>query len=276
MTRATITIVGVVVLLGTTCYSVAYVKTTKEIIQESIEELIAIKDDTTLAVATKEARELESAKATLQKIVEVSHEEIKLFQKKLNGLAIEQLVTDDYTFDAAAITGTLNGLLTYYNAYHTETLKNVEKATQQDETQKIASDLEVWRSTVYNPGIQIIFSIELVLNQKNSLKIGNNRFEKILNDLRRLKNNKLITLVELDPLLRRATANQKIANALGADATMLLLQTLRNLNDDNRNVIAATNYKKIKNIAEQLFMNVRDMYKQFMEINKKVQVMLQG
>ena len=247
------------------------------VIPESIGELIAIKDDTTLEPKAKEARELESAKATLQKITKVGHEEAVSFQKKLKALTIEKLVTDDYTFDAGTITETLHGLLTYYNAYYNEMAKRIQNTTTQEEVQAIAGDLESWRNTVYNPGIQIILSIDFILKQKNVIAISNNRFEKILNDLRRLKNNKLVSsLTDLDPLLRQATADQKIAVALGQDGTTLLLQTLQHLESDDRSTIAATNYKKIKNVVEQSFVKVRDMYKQFMEINKKVQVMLQG
>lgn len=271
-----ITIVGVVILFGGICEPPVFAKGSKEIIEESISSLIATKDNVALEAEKKAEEEQRVAKETLKKIVAIGITEATSFQKKVGVMAIETLVTDDYSFDAEAIKETLNQLLAYYISYYEEIGKRIESTTKKEAVRTIAKDIDVWRNELYNPGIQIILSIDLVLKGKSIVAIGNSRFEKILVDLRRLKKNKLINMDELEPLLRQATANQKIANSLDREAMGLLLQTLNRLKADDRNAIGTANYKKIKHQVGYLFERIRDMYKQFLEINKQVKTMLEG
>lgn len=236
-------------------------------VNASVESLVSAKDEVTQNDEDKEAKKFAAAKETVKNVVTLGIAEIGSLEKKLNGLEIEKLVTDDYTFDAAKLHDAFATGLAEGKAYHKTTLKRLEKTETRNEVQQIAAELQAWRDNAYIPLAHKLFSIELVLRQKTIVTMGNNRFEKILNDLQKLKRAKLIALEPFDEVLRRATASQKIADALHKEATGLLLATLRNEQ-------AAIDNQRIVNLVEQSFVQVKQMYKQFMEINRLLKGML--
>ncbi len=242
------------------------VTSARDALKTSVNELVSAKDGNEKD-ADREAKKLAAAKETVKKAAELGISEIVTLEKKLKNLEIEKLVTDDYTFDAVDVHDKLAAGLAEGKSYQKTLLRNIDIAATQEDIQRIAGELQKWRDDFYTPIVKKIFSIDLVLRQKNIVTMGNNRFEKILNDLHKLKNAKLIALEPFDALLRQATGNQKTAVALHEEATQLLLAKLRSGNETIDN-------QRITNLVEQSFGSVRKMYKQFMEINKLVKEML--
>lgn len=241
----------------------------RDAVKTSVKALVDAKDDTSVSNVDREINKLAAAKETVKKVIAIGLAEVETLTKKLDGLEIEKLVTDDYTFDAEKIHDEFASIFVESRAYYRSAGKAIDRAGTLTETQDIAAQIEKWRHESYNPVVQRLFAIDLVLRQRTIVAMGNNRFEKILNDIRKLKNAKLITIESFDVLLRRATADQKIANSLNTDATNLLLAELRDARTsiDTRRIIA---------LIEQSFTRIKNMYKQFLEINKLVKEMIGG
>ncbi len=235
-------------------------------LQMSVDELVSAKDSNENE-AERETKKLNAAKETVKKALALGLSEIDVLEKKLKNLEIEKLVTDDYTFDAADVHDKLAADLTEGKSYQKLLLKNSDSAKTQDDIRRIAGELQKWRDDFYAPIVQKIFSIDIVLRQKTVVNMGNSRFEKILNDLHRLKNAKLITLEPFDAVLRQATANQKMALALHEEALQLLRTNLRSAKETIDN-------KRITNLVEQSFLQTKSMYKQFIAINKLMKGLL--
>ncbi len=236
-------------------------------VKTSTESLISAKDEPNQNDEEKEIKKLAAAKETLKNVTTLGVAEIGALEKKHTNLEIEKLVTDDYTFDAVDINDKFAAGLTEGKAHYRAVGKSLERVATLDEIQKIAAELQEWRERIYVPLVKNLFSIELVLRQKGMVTMGNARFEKILNDLQRLKKAKLISLEAFEVVLRRATANQRTAIALHAEATQLLLTKLRGIHETIEN-------QRITNLVEQSFAQVRQLYKQFMEVNRLLKELL--
>ncbi len=250
-------------------------------LRDSVTAFINAKDNDEISAQEKEIKRIETAKETLKKILRLGLVEISALKDRLNELEIEKLVITDYTFDASEVYDSLARLLEYYEAYHNDTLKKVERLKNYDEAKNIAKEIKKWRESIYAPGIQKILSLDLVLRNKAILGIADARFEKILSDLRKLKNSKLLTFAELEALLNAATANLKTAEALDDEATRLILRALKEntLNPPDKNLdeneVAISSHKRISNLVDQSIIKIKDAYKKFIEINTKVKKILE-
>ncbi len=248
-------------------------------VRSSVENFINIKDDDSLEVGAKDLKKFEASKNMLQKIVNLGLLEVGTFKKELNDSAIEDLVTNDYTFDAAEAHDTLVNTLTYYSAYFTSTGERIENLKTYSETQSLAHDLKIWRMQIFNPGIERIIGLKLVLRNKNIIKITKSRFEKILIDLKKLKNAKLITFDALQASINGAAANINSAEALDTEATALIIKILKTSavtenRDKNVEKNIPTDFQKINNLVGQSFIKIKDTYKKFIETNELVKKMM--
>ncbi len=248
-------------------------------VRSSVENFINIKDDDSLEASVKDLKKLESSKNMMQKIVNLGLLEVETFKKELGDLAIEDLITSDYTFDAAEANDTLVNTLTYYGAYFASTGERIQNLKTYSETQSLARDLKIWRTQIFNPGIERIIGLKLVLRNKNIIKIANNRFEKILIDLKKLKNAKLITFDALQASINGAAANINSAEALDTEATALIIKILKTSavtenKDKDTEKNTPTDFQKINNLVEQSFVKIKDTYKKFIETNELVKKMI--
>jgi hypothetical protein len=255
-------------------------KTEIEEVKESADTLVSIKDSDNLSPKTKEEKKFAAAKDTLRKILGLSIAEVKRLQDKLDELEIEKLVASDYTFDAAEVHEMLSRMLDYYLAYYDDMGKRLDLISAYEEARNFARDLKTWREKTYLPGVERLLALDLVLRNKNLIGIADARFEKILNDLRKLKNSKLITFESLDEFLMSATGNLKSAAALDEEATNLLIRMLKSstLNpapgNDFGNSELASLYRRINNLVDQSLTRIKNAYRQFLEINTLVKKMV--
>lgn len=252
------------------------IPTTIEEIRDSISDLLIAKDDDSVSEQEKEKKKVEAAKNTLKKILELGLLEIKTFKSKLDDLNIGDLVVSDYTFDSSDVYDSLDRLLNYYEAFYKDTLKRLQSVKKYEDIQVLAKDIKLWRENTYTPGIQKILALDLVLRNKNIIKIANSRFDKILSDLRKLKNSGLISLSEVERYLADATANLKAAEALDSEITKITLQLLKkqtlNLDNQKKNDsrLIISDYKRINNLVDQSIIKVKEAYKIFIALNSEV------
>lgn len=277
--QAKLVYVGVLIGLLTSvgCFSFALAKeeaenavsAAKEALRESVKILTGTKDSVS---GNKDEKRLAASKDTIRKTIDLSFAEIQSFKKKLNEITIEELVTDDYEFDAAAVHERFVRALADFGSYYTDLATRLQQAKTEDEIRVLAKEFKSWREKTYNPTTQLLLDIDLALRQKAVVAMGSNRFDKILIDIRKLKNAKLITIAKLEPFLAAATADQKITASLDDGATQLVLQLISGKGDES----FTEKHKRLGSLVEQSFAKTKDMYKKFGEINKIIKEMLAG
>lgn len=278
-------------LVGLLVTSFVFVSYAKEIpdsiesaiknVKQNVDTLVSIKDNAGLTEEEKETKKFEAAKDALLSVIELGLTEISAFKEKLSEQKIEKLSASDYTFDAEEIHGNLKKMVEYYEAYHQDMLKRVELLEDYKDAQGLAKDIKNWREKIYRPGIKKILSLELTLKNKEIIKVANNRFDKILADLRKLKNAKLITLSSVEPLLDNITGNKKAIIALDEEITAIILKilktptaTLEASDKLSSEKVLISDHQLISNLVEQSFLKVKDMYRAFIEINSLVKKMI--
>lgn len=252
-------------------------------VKESVGVFINIKDNTALSSKAKEEKKFATGKDALRKILALSIAEVERLKTKLDDLEIEKLVAADYTFDAAEVHEMLSRTLEYYLAYYSDMEKRIEFLSAYEEVRAFARDLKTWREKTYLPGVERLIALDLVLRNKNILRVANIRFEKILSDLRKLKNSKLITYESLDEFLIGATGNLKSAAALDEEATNMLIRLLKasslkletGKDSEGANAELASLYRRINNLVDQSLLRVKNAYRQFLEINSLVKKMVE-
>ncbi len=250
-------------------------------VRQNVGALVGIKDDANLTNEEKEVKKFEAAKDALESVINLGLAEIAAFKEKLNEIEIEKLSAADYTFDAEETHENLQKMIGYYEAYHKDMLKRVELLSGYKDAQNLAKDIKNWRDKIYRPGIRKILSLELVLKNRDIINVANNRFDKILADLKKLKNAKLITLSSVEPLLDSITGDKKATAALDEEITIIILKILKTptpiletSNKQKPEESLISDHKLISNLVEQSFLKVKDMYKAFIEINALVKKMI--
>ncbi len=260
--------------------SLAPLKTAIQDVRESINELADVKDSSD--DSQKENKKIAAGKDTLRKIIALGEAEALALKNKLKELEIEQLVAADFNFDAEGIHQNLSQMLSYFDAYYESAGKRTDNLTTYEEIRVLAQDIRVWRERVYTPGSQKILSLDLALKNKMILKIGNARFDKIVLDLKKLRNAKLISNAAIEPLLNSALGSRRIAIALDEEITEIILKMLNEYpvilgeSKTNGSVHIIPDYRRIENLVGQSFEQIREMYKKFLEINNLVKKMLAG
>ncbi len=277
-----VTALARIILLSVVFFNTAHGKTEATLqsvlqeVRDSVDLFISIKDSDTLDAAEKETKKNTAAKITLGNIIKLGALEVAQLQNELDDLTIENLVASDFTFDAAEANDMLKSTLAYYDAYYASALTRLNSAQNYNEIQQIARDLKSWREQSFKPGAQRISGLSMVLHNKEIIKIANGRFNKILTDLKKLKNAKLITFETLQDLLNGASASIKAAEALDVEATALVIKTLKTspLTTNNQTQGNQSDHQRLGSILDQSFTKIKDAYKKFIETNGIVRKMM--
>ncbi|MBI2075494.1 MAG: hypothetical protein HYT82_02400 [Candidatus Harrisonbacteria bacterium] len=243
-------------------------------VKASIETLARAKDAVT--TENREKEEFRAKTQALKKIIELGKLEVADLRARLANFRIEELVADDFTFDAVETANNLAGMLEGFAAYDDAAGVELLNAQNTADIKKIASDMRAWREETYNPGVKKILSLGLLLQNRAALKTASVRFDKILADLRKLKSAELISFETLQPSTTAAGASIRKAKALNDDATGIMFHILRatpaSENEERGAPLSA--HERIANLLDQSFAELRAAYKAFLEMNGEVKKML--
>ncbi len=244
-------------------------------LKTSVNALAQTKDNT--PPAEKDQLEFRAKVQTLQKVIELGLVEMKDLRGRLADLHIEELVADDFTFDAVETSNVFAQMLTSFADYYGEAEKKLLEAKNVADVKAIAVTMRAWREKTYNPGVRKILSLGLLLQNRVALKTATTRFDKILADLRKLKSAELITMTTLDPLVTASGASLKKAKALHEDATNIILRMLRErpgMPPETGDAELISPHERISNLVDQSFAELRGAYKTFIAVNGAVKKML--
>lgn len=185
-------------------------QTPLEQVQNKVDELVELKDNSTLSDQEKESQEIQIRKEALDQIVDLSLAETKNLEDKLNALTLE---SDD---QKAAKEKFLEILDRNIN-YSVDLKKNIDKENiTLDEVKNLAQEYKDWRADNYGIYVKKITAFTLVFQEKAVLKIANIRLDKIMSDLKNLQNAKILKKEDtwnLINLSMKSLTNAKIFNS---------------------------------------------------------------
>ncbi|MDD5547800.1 MAG: hypothetical protein PHN74_02825 [Candidatus Pacebacteria bacterium] len=250
----------------------------------SVDDLINIKDNSSLSDEERLSQEIEARKSALLKIVDLSLNEIENLGDKLKSLSLTGEKATALKDQFLAILGQNE----QYSGQLKESLSS-DKAFSLDEIKQVAKDFKDWRETYYNENVRKILSFVIVFQEKSILKTADARLEKIISDLRKLESAKLIKREDSWNYLNSAIKNLANANLLNNKAEILLMSTLEDminaststevfLNDPLNNKKATSteiktenkNYDSIKSMVEKSMNEIKNAYKNFVDISNKI------
>lgn len=216
------------------------------------DDLKTLKENDDLETDEKTSQEISLRKEALLKILNLSSSETENLIKVLESLDLneDQQETRDHLIYR------LQRHLIYYEKFKQEMPANFSLK----DLKLLAKGLQFWRKNHYSRDLPLATNFILVINEQKILKTGDARLEKIIADLNRLEELDLLKKQDFNSLLDNARANLKNAWALNKKAEQLILDFK---NQDGAKLLIQASLQEIKNA-----------YKEFLEISKKVKQLL--
>lgn len=221
---------------------------------ESGDRLEDIKTNEELTDEERVAKEAEERRTALEKIFELSQLEVKTLLLKVN--AVDELSVE-YIELQIRLLKQLNLMATLLKDFQ----NRLEEAASLDAVKDLAIEFKAWREEAYNVTVQVSLEFISVFQAQTLLRIAENRFDKIANDLRRLRSSRVVKIEILEPLLNWAGQDLKEARALLNQAMILLLET----KEDKPSV---------NEIVKNMVSKIKDAYSRFLEMSSLVRKMV--
>jgi len=155
-------------------------------VANKVDELVELKDDSTLSDQDKEIKEIRIRKEALGKIAGLSLLEIKNLEGRINSL----------NFESGAQTEIKEMFLKILDN-NTKYSKDLKIKTENDEltleeVKNLAQEYKDWRDGNYNKYVKKLTVFILTFQEKNVLETANIRLEKIMVDLGKLESANLV------------------------------------------------------------------------------------
>ncbi|MDO8443220.1 MAG: hypothetical protein Q7S81_03140 [bacterium] len=155
-------------------------------VSNKVDELVELKDDSTISDQDKEIKEIQIRKEALGKITNLSLVEIKNLESRINS----------FNFKSDAQTQIKERFLEILdnNKKYSEDLKVKTESDELtlEEVKNLAQEYKDWRDENYNKYVKKLTVFILTFQEKNVLETANTRLEKIMLDLKKLESAKLI------------------------------------------------------------------------------------
>ena len=190
-------------------------------VENKVGELAQLKDNSSLSDTEKQAQEIQIRKDALNQIVNLSLLETKNLENKLNSLDLQ---SDDQN---AAKDGFLD-ILQKTNDYSSELKNNINKdGLALDEVKSFAQEYKDWRKNHYDNYIEEMTAFILVFQEKQVLKTANTRLDKIMSDLKKLENAKILKKIDTFNLTNQSLKSLTNAQILNSKAETLIVAVIK-------------------------------------------------
>ena len=185
-------------------------KNAVETLNETVDKLIDIKDES--STATKAKLEKRSRIDTFREILKLSFIEIEEVKIRLNNLKNETLKKEEIGIKEEFLYG-----LDKYEAHVNNVEKSLEDGLALEELKILAKDLKNWRVNEYQPTLERIFDFLFIFQSKSLIATAKNRLDKISEDLAKIKKSGL-PITKLQKLFNKAAINIDEASILVNEA----------------------------------------------------------
>ncbi len=190
-------------------------------VTNKVDELIELKDNTTLSDQEKEQKEIEIRKEALEKILSLSLIEIKNLEDKINALNLSSK-------DQLAIKEKFLEILESNKQFSTELNSKIEKdSLTLEEIKNFAQEYKDWRDSNYNKYVKKINVFILTFQEKQFLKTADTRLQKIMSDLKKLEDLRILKKEDTSSFIEASMKNLTTAENLNKDAETLITSTIK-------------------------------------------------
>lgn len=248
-----------------------------ENVMESVDQLTELENNKELTPEEKINKEIEIRKIALLNIVILSLSEINDLKEKLESLVLN-------TDKQMEIKDELIKILDQNKDYAEQLQKELEKDFSLEEIKNLTAAFKKWRSEHYNIDVKNTLSFILIYQEKSVIKTADVRLEKIISDLRKLENTKLIKKEDSWKHLNNAIKNLTNAHLLNNKAENLLLKNFetasstpidsinQDLSDQGENDNSSSKdeeklYDDVKFLVEKSLNEIKNAYKSFLQIS---------
>lgn len=213
-----IVILTAAVLMPTALAATTEPEPEKTPVQESLDELLSIRDDTSLSEEEKLGKELEIRKEILSEVLSLSLDEVAKLSAKLDGLpefakdSREKTLQDEFKAD-----------LENYTAYYEGQSKKLTELTTIDEAKTLAQEIKEYRADTYNLRIKETVNFVLIFYNEDVLKIATTRLDKISADIKKLEKLGYLKSGAFDSKLKEAADILNAAQLLQKEAKSAIL-----------------------------------------------------
>ena len=229
-------------------------------VSNKVDELIELKDDNTLSDEEKEIKEIQVRKEALEKIITLSLIETENLIIKLSAL---ELVSENQI----AIKDSFVEILKNNEVYSKELGEKIkEENLSLDDVKNLAQEYKDWRDENYNKYIKKITVFLLTFQEKQVLKTAEIRLEKIMSDLKKLEDLKIIKKDDTLKFITASTknlANAQILNSKAEEKIMLAIER------DILEVASSTESMTATSTAEAIMMLAVEPEEQLGEVEKE-------
>jgi uncharacterized protein YfkK (UPF0435 family) len=230
-------------------------------LNETIDKLVDLKDKTTSTKSKEDKAELEkqSKIEAFNEVLKLSFAEIGEIENKLNALSDKNLKKEEI-----ATKNQFLKELGEYRRYFQNIENDVKSGLSVEELKALAEDLKFWRKQ-YAEDLQSIFDFLLIHQSKSLFSVAKNRWDKIGDDLIKIK--KLgLPINNLQLLLNKAKKNLDEANLLNIRAHEEFFATSTESSLANINPIRVNLQKSL--------INIKGAYQLFFEMNNVVKIVI--
>lgn len=242
-------------------------------IESSVNELLTVRDNTSLSETKKLVKELEIRKKILNEVLSLSLDETNKLAAKINNLPVfaadsrEKELRDEF-----------KAVLEIFIAYYTEQFKKLAEFTKIDETKKLAQEIKDYRDNIYNPQIKKLASFLLLFYNEDVLKVANIRLDKISADIKKLEKRGYIKAGIFTSKLKLAAEILSAAETLLEEAKNavlnppepeeLILETRETIEKEEQSLIEPNK------LVEDSLNKVKSVYDIFLQVSKSLRKLL--
>lgn len=239
-------------------------------IDSKVNQLITIRDDSSLSSADKTAQEFKAQQDVLNSVIDLSDNEISSLQDKLNNLpkfdadSPEKQLQDTYSSE-------LDGYATYFG----DERQQVADASTIDDLKSIATDIKDYRSSGYNDEIQNIITFTLVYYDESVISTAKTRLDKVTSDINKLQSSGLLKKSFSHSSLDKASGLIDEATKLEDQAKALILQPPQD-NTPATQTGQTTTDKTVtpppapRDLINQSINDIKESYNLFIQVSKDI------
>lgn len=189
-------------------------------VANKVGELVELKDDSTLSEQDKEVKEIQIRKEALGKITNLSLVEIKNLENRLSSF--------DFKSDTQIkIKEKFLEILDNNKKYSEDLkIKTENNELTLEEVKNLAQEYKDWRDENYNIYVKKLTVFILTFQEKNVLETANTRLEKIIVDLGKLENAKLIKKEDTWKYIDSAMKSLTDAQIFNSNAEKIIINAI--------------------------------------------------
>jgi len=154
--------------------------------KQQLQELAQLKDSTTLPALEKTGQEIELRKTILKNVLDIAHSQLQDISSQLNSLTFPD--SEEWSNVKEYLIENNTSFLLYYE--HQKT--NLSSATSVEALKETAKEIEKKKTEEIDPHVRRVTTVMNILSMDGILVLGNDRREKIKNDVEKIYNQKLV------------------------------------------------------------------------------------